>query len=339
VTTELLARARAGDGEAFWQLVEPHRHELQVHCYRVLGSQADAEDLLQETLLAAWQGLSGFAERASLRSWLYRIATNRCLNYLRDGARRPQAGSAEEVGPVATDEPWWLEPYPDALLDDVTPGPEAQYEARESIALSFVAGLQHLPPQQRAALVLRDVLGFSAAEAAEVLGTTPAAVASALQRARAGFRPTREPDLVPLPRSAAEAEVVDRFVDAFEAGDLDRVVAMLAQDAKLTMPPDQLEYRGPLAIAQFLASLGFWGQGLRLVPTRANNQPAFGYYLPDPTAPLWRASGLLVLTLRQGQVSVITRFGDKGLLARFGLPRTLPVVTSAVDKTLPDISE
>ena len=187
--------------------------------------------------------------------------------------------------------------------------------------------------------MLRDVLGFSATEAAEVLGTTPAAVTSALQRRRAGFRPTREPDLVPLPRSAAEAEVVDRFVDAFEAGDLDRVVAMLADDAKLAMPPDQLEYRGPLAIRQFLASLGFWGQGLKLAPTRANNQPAFGYYLPDPTAPLWRASGLLVLTLRQGQVSVITRFGDKGLLACFGLPRTLPMVPSAVDNRFPGISE
>jgi RNA polymerase sigma-70 factor (TIGR02960 family) len=338
MTDTTLARARAGDRDAFGELVAPYRRQLLVHCYRVLGSLQDAEDVLQEVLLSAWRALDHFDGR-SLRAWLYRIATNRCLNYLRDGARQPLAASPEETGPVANDEPWWLEPYPDALLDDVTPGPEARYEARESIALSFVAGLQHLPPQQRAALVLRDVLGFSAAEAAEVLGTTPAAVASALQRARVGFRPTREPDLVPLPRSAAEAEVVDRFVDAFEAGDLDRVVAMLADDAKLAMPPDQLEYRGPLAITQFLASLGFWGQGLRLVPTRANNQPAFGYYLPDPTAPLWRANGLLVLTLRQEQVSVITRFGDKGLLACFGLPRTLPTVPSAADKRFPDISE
>jgi RNA polymerase sigma-70 factor (ECF subfamily) len=217
-----------------------------------------------------------------------------------------------------------LEPYPDALIDDVALGPEARYDSRESIALSFVAGLQHLPTQQRVALVLRDVLGFSAAEVAEMLESTPASVNSALQRARAGFRPSGNPERVPLPRSGTEADVVERFVDAFEQGDLDRVVAMLTDDARLAMPPEPFEFIGPHAITEFLRSLGFWGQELKLVPTRANNQPAFGYYLPDPNACVHRASGILVLNVSSDRISTLTRFGDRGLLARFGLPRTLP---------------
>jgi RNA polymerase sigma-70 factor (ECF subfamily) len=209
VTTELLARARAGDGEAFWQLVEPHRHELQVHCYRVLGSQADAEDLLQETLLAAWQGLPGFAERASLRSWLYRIATNRCLNALRDSRRRPRAAPAlpfEMPEPTRRGETLWLEPYPDTLLDglaETAPGPEARFETKEAVTLAFVAALQRLPPRQRAVLVLRDVLGFHAAEVAGMLESSEVSVNSALQRARAALE-TRLPTdrkRPPLPRS------------------------------------------------------------------------------------------------------------------------------------------
>jgi RNA polymerase sigma-70 factor (ECF subfamily) len=320
-----LARAQAGDGEAFRELVEPFRGELQVHCYRILGSAADAEDVLQEALLAAWRAIGRFDGR-SLRAWLYRIATNRCLNYLRDEARRPQPAALPDPGvaPVKSQDPWWLEPYPDDLLGDLTLGPEARYDARESIALSFVAGLQHLPPQQRTVLVLRDVLGFPAAEVAGILGTTAAAVNSALIRARAGLRPDRDPHDVPLPRSAAEAAVVDRFVDAFERGDLDRLVALLTEDARLAMPPEPVEFHGPRAITAFLRERGFWGQDLKLVPTRANNQPAFGYYLPDPTAPIFRVNGLLVLTLRDDRVSALTRFGDRGILARFGLPRTLP---------------
>ncbi len=203
-----LERARAGDGDAFQELVEPHRRELLVHCYRTLGSVQDAEDVLQEALLSAWRALDRFDGR-SLRAWLYRIATNRCLNYLRDGTRRPQPTRFSEPrstseGLTSSDDPWWLEPYPDVLLDDVALGPEARYEARESIALSFVAGLQHLPAQQRAVLVLRDVLGFPASEVADMLDTTPTAVNSALVRARGGFRPDRDPNLVPLPRSAQE---------------------------------------------------------------------------------------------------------------------------------------
>jgi RNA polymerase sigma-70 factor (TIGR02960 family) len=333
-----LAQAKAGDQNAFGDLVDPYRRPLLVHCYRILGSVQDAEDVLQEVLLSAWRALDQF-DGASLKAWLYRIATNRCLNYLRDGARRPATTRPPLPGPVSSAEPWWLEPFPDALLDDAAPGPEARYEARESIALSFVAGLQRLPSQQRAALVLRDVLGFSSAEAAEILGSTQASVNSALQRARAGFRPSRPADLVPLPRSAEEALVVARFVEAFELGDPDRLVAVLTEDARLAMPPEPVEYHGAPAIAAFLRSRGFLSQGLRFVPTRANNQPAFGYYFADPTASIWRASGLLVLTLSGQGVCGITRFGDKGLLARFGLPRTLPGAHPDYDEEALDVEE
>ncbi len=210
MTETILARARAGDGEAFRELIDPYRGELQAHCYRILGSVADAEDVLQEALLAVWRSFGRFDGR-SLRAWLYRIATNRCLNYLRDESRRPRSAGlpgqgAGWTGLVRSDDPWWLEPYPDALLGDATAGPEARYDARESIALSFVAGLQHLPPQQRAVLVLRDVLGFPAAEVAGILGTTPAAVNSALIRARAGLRPDTDPHDVPLPRSPVSGD-------------------------------------------------------------------------------------------------------------------------------------
>src|SRR5579863_7995980 len=253
MTEATLARAQAGDGEAFRELVEPYRAELLAHCYRTLGSFHDAEDMLQEALLAAWRAIGQFDGR-SLRAWLYKITTNRCLNFLRGESRRPLPAGLSDQGTGGThlagsDYPWWLEPYPEVLLGDVTPGPEARYDARESIALSFVAGLQHLPPQQRAVLVLRDVLGFTAAEVAGILGTTPAAVNSALIRARAGLRPGTDPHDVPLPRSAAEAAVVERFVDAFERFDLDRLVALLTGDARLTMPPEPIEFRGPRPIA------------------------------------------------------------------------------------------
>jgi RNA polymerase sigma-70 factor (TIGR02960 family) len=326
MTEATLAQAQAGDGEAFRELIDPYRRELQAHCYRILGSVQDAEDVLQEALLAAWHSIGRF-DGQSLRAWLYRIATNRCLNYLRSESRRPQpAGlpeqSAEWIGPTRSGEPWWLEPYPDEL-DDLTPGPEARYDARESIALSFVAGLQHLPPQQRAVLVLRDVLGFPAAEAAGILGTTAAAVNSALIRARAGLGPDRDPHDVPLPKSPAEAAIVDRFVGAFERFDLDELVALLTEDARLTMPPEPAEHRGPQPIAGFLLETHS-GQDLKLIPTRANSQPALALYLPDPSTPIWRASGLIVLTLRGNQIHALTRFADLGLLARFGFPRTLP---------------
>ncbi len=329
MTEATLARAQAGDGEAFRELVEPYRGELLAHCYRTLGSFHDAEDMLQEALLAAWRAIGQFDGR-SLRAWLYRITTNRCLNFLRGESRRPQLASTcpararAGTAPARSDDPWWLEPFPDVVADEMIPGPEARYDARESIALSFVAGLQHLPPQQRAALVLRDVLGFPAAEAADILGTTTAAVNSALIRARASLRPDRDPREVPLPKSAAETAVVDRFVDALEHFDVGRLVALLTTDARLTMPPEPLEFRGPRAIADFLGGRSFWGQELKIIRTRANGQPALVYYLPDPCAQIWRAGSIMVLALRGDQVSAITRFGDHGLLARFGLPRTLP---------------
>jgi RNA polymerase sigma-70 factor (TIGR02960 family) len=327
MTESTLARAQAGDGEAFRELVGPYRAELLAHCYRMLGSFHDAEDMLQEALLAAWRAIGQFDGR-SPRAWLYRITTNRCLNYLRGEARRPQpAGLPDQgagPGQSGSREPWWLEPYPDVLLDDQAPGPEARYAARESIALSFVAGLQHLPPQQRAVLVMRDVLGFPAAEAAGILGLSAAAVNSTLVRARAGLRAGRDLHDVPLPKSPAESAVVARFVDAFERFDLDLLVGVLTEDARLTMPPEAAWYRGPAAITGFFGELPFWGRQLKVVLTRANHQPALVYYLLDPWAPLWRAGSLLVLTVRGDQVSAVTRFGNPALLARFGLPRTLP---------------
>jgi len=331
MTEATLARAQAGDGEAFRELIDPYRRELLAHCYRILGSVQDAEDVLQEALLAAWSSIGRFDGR-SPRAWLYRIATNRCLNYLRGESRRPQPVGPQPAGPpdqgasrtgrARSDDPWWLEPYP-GDLDDLAPGPEAQYDARESIALSFVAGLQHLPPQQRAVLVLRDVIGFSAAQAADILGTTQAAVNSALIRARSGLRPDPDPHDVPLPKSPAEAAIVDRFVSAFERFDLDELVALLTADARLTMPPEPLEHRGPQPIAGFLVEAHL-GQELKFLPTRANGQPALVMYLPDPSASIWRACGLIVLALRGSQVQSLTRFADLGLLARFGFPRTLP---------------
>jgi RNA polymerase sigma-70 factor (TIGR02960 family) len=337
VTTSALARARAGDGEAFRELTDPYRRELQVHCYRILGSVQDAEDTLQETLLAAWRGLDGFEERASMRAWLYKIATNRCLNALRDSGRRPEgaAGSAflsPPPEPTRRGEPLWLQPYPDALLDglpDNAPGPEARYEAREAVALAFVAGLQRLPPRQRAVLVLRDVLGYPAAQAAQMLETSEVSVNSALQRARATLGtqlPSPGRDRAPAPRSPREREVVRRFVDAFEAADIERLVGVLTGDAWLTMPPEPLEYQGHDAIAEFFLSRTWWGvQPAKLVPSRANGQPAFGYYLEDAHAPIAHAHGLVVLTLAEDKVCAITRFGDNGLFPHFGLPRTLPI--------------
>ena len=336
MTTTALARARAGDGEAFGELTDPYRRELQLHCYRILGSVQDAEDMLQETLLAAWRGLGRFEERASIRTWLYKIATNRCLNALRDSGRRPRGSigsewSAPPPEPTRRTEPLWLQPYPDMLLADMpdtAPGPEARYESREALALAFVAGLQRLPPRQRAVLVLRDVLGYPAAQAAGMLEVSEASVNSALQRARATLAaqlPTAGRDSAPAPRSVRERELTSRFADAFEAADTDRLVALLTDDAWLTMPPEPLEYQGHAAIAEFFQTRSRWGARVpRLVPIRANNQPAFGYYRLDPHAPVARAHSLVVLTLAADKICAITRFGDNNLFPHFGLPKALP---------------
>lgn len=320
----MLARARSGDGDAFRQLTNPYRPELHMHCYRILGSLQDAEDALQETLLAAWQALDRFDGRL-LRAWLYRIATNRCLNELRDSERRQRGGAPTEAsGRHDSDEPWWLEPYPDILIDETDPGPEARYETRESIALSFIAALQHLPTRQRAVLILRDVLGFTAAETADILGTTPVSVNSALQRARRDFHAPPDRDRVPLPRSAEEAAVVDRFVNALDQGDVDQLIAVLRDDSRLTMPPEPDEYRGAKAISDFFQGLGFWGSPLRLVPTRANGQPALGYYVRRQASTRFHVQGLLVFEVGADCIARITRFGDTAILSRFGLPRVLP---------------
>jgi RNA polymerase sigma-70 factor (TIGR02960 family) len=333
VTERTLIRARAGDEDAFRELTDPYRRELQLHCYRIRGSLQDAEDLLQETLLAAWRGLERFEGRASLRAWLYRIATNRCLNMLRDRGRRPQELSpmAEPPEPTRRTDPIWLEPYPDVLLDgvaDTSPEPEARHEMREAVGLAFVAALQHLPPRQRAVLVLRDALGFDRAEVADMLESSEASIKGALQRARATLDTRLSAggrERAPLPSSARERELVGRFVDAVERGDIDGVVSMLTADAWLTMPPQPYEYQGPAVIAGFLRDRArVRGVPFRLVATRANGQPAFGCYLPDPQAVIARAYGLLVLTLQGDRISAITWFFDRGLFPHFGLPRTLP---------------
>jgi RNA polymerase sigma-70 factor (TIGR02960 family) len=332
VSAELIDRARSGDQAAFEQLVGPYRHEMQVHCYRFLGSIADAEDALQETLMAAWRGLAGFEGRASIRTWLYRIATSRCLNMLRSAGRRPQAGppvlDAAPPEPTRLGEVVWLEPYPDVLLaglPDPAAGPEARYAAREAISLAFVTALQLLPPLQRAALILRDVLDFSAREAAGILDTTEQSVSSALKRARATLAremPTADQP-PPAPDSAAEREVLARLVRAFENGDVDAMLALMNDQVWVRMPPLPLEYQGRELAGRFFATIAFrQGRRYRLVPTRANGQPAFGVYLRDPLTHIAHANGLLVITLVGQRVSAITRF-ESAVFPRFGLPRTL----------------
>jgi RNA polymerase sigma-70 factor (TIGR02960 family) len=332
VTEQTLARARAGDEDAFRELTDPYRRELQLHVYRIVGSAQDAEDLLQETLLAAWRGLERFEERASVRAWLYRIATNRSLDALRASRRRPEdlPRMTEMPEPTRRAEPIWLEPYPDVLFEgipDEAPGPEARYETKEAIALAFIVGLQHLPRQQRAVLVLRDVLGFRAEEVAEMLDTTATSVNSLLRRARAAFE-SRLPDAgrerAPFPHSKLERDVVGSFADAVEAGDVDAMVALLTDDAWVTMPPEPWEYQGTNAIRVFLRDREVRrGAPLRLVPTRANGQPAFGCYLQDAQSEIARAFALFVLTLDGDRISAITWFGDTSVFPHFGLPRTL----------------
>jgi RNA polymerase sigma-70 factor (ECF subfamily) len=333
VTADLIARARAGDGDAFRALAEPHRRELQVHCYRMLGSLQDAEDALQDTLLAAWQGLGGFEGRASLRTWLYRIATNRCLNALRSASRRParewDLPKVEPPEPTRLGEVVWLEPFPDALLEgaiDVPLGPEARYEQTEAISLAFVTALQALPPRQLAVLILRDVLGFHASEVAGMLDATVESVNSALKRARGSLRRRRPPAAArqPPPASGAPSEeaIVTEFVGAWESADLDRLVALLTDDIFVSMPPMPLEYEGREVVARFCASLFRSGRRFDLVPTRANGQPAFGAYLRAPSG-VRQGVGLYVLTLAGDRICAMTRF-DNGVLPWFGLPRSLP---------------
>ncbi len=328
--SDLIARARAGDGEAFRELTEPHRRELQVHCYRMLGSFADAEDAVQDTLLAAWQGLGGFTEeRASLRTWLYRIATNRCLNALRTASRRPARAwdvpGVDRPEPTRLGEVTWLEPYPGALPEGAA-GPEARYEQAEAISLAFVTALQVLPPRQLAVLVLRDVLGFRASEVAGMLGSTVESVTSALKRARATLERRPGPgaggEPPPVPGSPAEDAIVAKFASAWESADIGALVALLTDDVFVSMPPMPFEYHGRDAAARFSAAIFGAGRRFDLVPARANGQPAFGAYLRGPGR-LRHGAGLYVLALAGDRVSAMTRF-ETGVLPWFGLPRSLP---------------
>jgi RNA polymerase sigma-70 factor (TIGR02960 family) len=333
VAADLISRARSGDGEAFRELTEPYRRELQVHCYRMLGSLQDAEDALQDTLLAAWQGFGGFEGRASLRTWLYRIATSRCLNARRSASRRPakewDVPNVEPPEPTRLGEVVWLEPFPDALLEGgigVPLGPEACYEQTESISLAFVTALQVLPPRQLAVLILRDVLGFHASEVADMLDSSVESVKSALKRARASLqhrRPAtgdREPP--PASESPSEDAIVAKFVRAWESADLDALVALLTDDVFMSMPPMPFEYEGRDVVARFCASIFRAGRRFDLVPTRANGQPAFGAYLRAPNG-ISHGIGLYVLTLTGDRICAMTRF-ENSVLPSFGLPRSLP---------------
>jgi RNA polymerase sigma-70 factor (TIGR02960 family) len=330
MSAELLQRARTGDRDAFAALVEPHRGELQVHCYRMLGSLQDAEDALQETLLAAWLGLEGFEGRSSVRTWLYRIATNRCLNLLRSAGRRPVTAAQLPVSapaPTRLGEVLWLQPYPDVLLEglsDQAPGPEARYESREAISLAFVTAVQLLPPNQRAALLLRDVLGYRAGEAAELLGLTEDTVTNALKRARATMdaaRPVGPPP--PTPGSAPERALLERFVAAFTANDIDALVGLMTDDAWVRMPPLPFEYRGSEAVHGFLTAVFAHRSPLgRVVPVRANGQPAWGAYTRNSCTGVLHLTGIYVIGLAGAAICEMTRF-ETTLAPYFCLPRTL----------------
>jgi RNA polymerase sigma-70 factor (TIGR02960 family) len=299
-----------GLSEDFRALTEPYRAELHVHCYRMLGSLQDAEDAVQDTLLAAWQGLGGFEGRSSVRTWLYKIATNRCLNMRRSASRRPAVAwdvpGVEPPEPSRLGEVVWLEPYP---------GPEPRYEQAEAISLAFITALQVLPPRQVAVLLLRDVLAFRAQEVAEMLDTTVDSVNSALKRARAAL--PREPAA-----TATDDVIVAKFVRAWESADVDALVALLTDDVFMAMPPIPFEYVGRDAVAEFCDRVFGAGRRFELVPTRANGQPAFGAYLRSPTG-VSHGTGLYVITVDGARISALTRF-DNSVLPWFGLPRSLP---------------
>jgi RNA polymerase sigma-70 factor (TIGR02960 family) len=331
---QLIDQARAGDQTAFQVLVDPHRHELNVHCYRILGSLADAEDAVQETMLAAWQGLGGFEGRASIRTWLYRIATTRSLNMLRAASRRPPTAFAptdvELPAATGSNEIVWLQPYPDQLLEQLPETtydaiPEARYEAREAISLAFVTALQVLPAQQRAVLLLRDVLGFSARESADILDTSEQSVTSALKRARATLDkqlPAREIAQRQPPAAGSEEEqaLVAKLTVAYESGDVDGLVELMTEDAWLRMPPASLEYQGRELVGTFFKVVAYRNaRRYRLITTRANGQPAFGLYVSDRDNPEPNAFGLMVITLEGDRIAGITRF-DNAALLHFDLP-------------------
>jgi RNA polymerase sigma-70 factor (ECF subfamily) len=339
MTEELISRARAGDAVAFQRLTEPHRRELHVHCYRMLGSLQDAEDTLQETLLAAWQGLKDFEGRASLRTWLYRIATNRCLNARRSASRRPAKAwdvpGVEPPEPTRLGEVPWLDPFPDSLLEeqatDAPLGPDVRYLQTESISLAFVAALQVLPRRQLAVLVLSDILGFEASEIASMIDSTVDSVNSALKRARANLQQRMQTSAdrprPPATSSPAEEALVAKFVRAYESADLDALVALFTDDVFMSMPPYPLEYQGRDPVAGFCDVLFRAGRRFSLLPTRANGQPAFGAYVHSASG-VPQGVGVIALSLSGERICALSFF-EQSAFPWFGLPLSLP--TSASD--------
>jgi RNA polymerase sigma-70 factor (TIGR02960 family) len=333
---DALTAAREGDSDAFERLVAPHRRELQVHCYRMLGSIADAEDATQETLVAAWRGLTGFEQRSSLRAWLYRIATNCCLRQIK---RRPprmlswdhgpaRSGDADLGTPVS--EPIWLEPWPgDAPAEAAERSdPAAAFDRRESVELAYVAALQHLPATQRAVLILREVLAFSAAETADALDTTVASVNSALQRARKtlaerGPRRSQQAERAALAPEGPDSQrgIVDAFVAAWERADVPALVALLTEDVRFTMPPLPAWFDGRDDVAGFMSQRMF-ATPWRLVPVTANSQPGFACYQGDGET--FRLGAVNILSFRDGRIDWIAAFIDPDVTARFGVPPTHP---------------
>jgi RNA polymerase sigma-70 factor (ECF subfamily) len=337
----VVAAARAGDESAFTTLVERYRGELRVHCYRMLGSFDESEDLVQETFLRAWKNLRGFEGRSTFRAWLYRIATNACLDALDGQARRvlphhlappsdPGAGL-----PPRTDIAW-LQPLPDRLWEPVAPSedePDAVVVTRETIELAFLAAIQHLPPRQRAVLILRDVLGWPAKQTAALLEGSVASVNSALQRARATLRehlPERRLEWAPSAEATEqERALLRRYMDAVERADLAAVAGLLAEDVRTTMPPYPMWFQGRDAVVAALTaswdagSPGYVGR-FQMVPTRANRQPAVAAYVRGLDEPAYRAFAIAVLRIEDGRIVEVTAFHEPGLFPAFALPAALP---------------
>ena len=335
---QLLDVARGGDEDAFARLIEPHRRELLAHCYRMLGSRADAEDSLQEALLGAWRGLPRFEGRSSLRSWLYTIATNACLRAIE---RRPKRVLPVDYGPPSDPhdpiaeplvESVWIEPLPDVFIAPDSTAPERRYEERESVELAFIAALQHLPARQRAVLILRDVLGFSARETAEALETTPVSVDSALQRAHKAID-SRLPERTQQEalRSLDDGElkqVVEGYVQAWERADVDAMVSMLARDAVIAMPPEPNWFAGRDAIAIFLAEHPFAPEvHMRVLPTWSNGQLAFAHYIWREEAGAYVRHVISVLSLRGREIAEMVVFRSEEAFEGFDLPERIEAAT------------
>jgi RNA polymerase sigma-70 factor (ECF subfamily) len=337
----VVAAARAGDESAFAALVEHHRGELRVHCYRMLGSFDESEDLVQETFLRAWKNLGGFEGRSTLRAWLYRIATNACLDVLDGRARRmlphdvAPPSDPSMARPPRTDVAW-LQPFPDRLWEPVGPSeaePDAAVVSRETIELAFLAAIQHLPPRQRAVLILRDVLGWPAKETAALLDASVASVNSASQRARATLKehlPERRLEWAPTAEPTdRERAVLRRYMDAVEHADLAAMADLLAEEVRATMPPYPMWFQGRDAVVASLAAS--WAAGspayvgrFRMVPTRANRQPAVAAYVRGVDEPAYRAFAISVLRVQDDRIMEVTAFHDPGLFRAFALPTALP---------------